>query len=92
MQKHAPRSSEGYWGEHNGLTEKQRNENSLRIMNRLLDECIWINVHTFNQKSVQVILEVRDTKGYGGRWTIECEFRGLVEPQIEGGHNNKWMH
>ncbi len=92
MQKHAPRSSEGFWGEQNGLTEKQRNDNSLKIINRILDECIWINIHTFNPKSIQIILEVRETKGYGARWAIECDFRGLVEPQVEGGHSKKWIH
>ena len=92
MQKHSHRSSEGFWGQQNGLTEKQRNEQSLKILNRLLDQCIWINIHTLNSKSVQIILEVRESKGYGGRWTIECEFRGLVEPQMEGGHDKKWKH
>jgi len=81
MQKHAHRSSEGFWGQQNGLSEKQRNENSLKTLNTMLDECIWINIHTFNPKTVQIILEVRESKGYGARWgVIDCEFRGLVEP------------
>jgi len=59
----------------------------------MLDQCIWINIHTFNPKTVQIILEVRETKGYGARWgVVDCEFRGLVEPHTEGGHEKKWMH
>ncbi|TNV86280.1 hypothetical protein FGO68_gene16032 [Halteria grandinella] len=99
MQKHAPRSSDNFWGQQNGLTEKQRNEQSLKILNRILEQCIWINIHTLNPKSVQIILEVREgMKGYGGRWAVTispgeiCEFRGLVEPHIEEGHAKKWKH
>lgn len=69
------------------MTEKQRNEQSVKILNKVLDSCVWINIHTLNPKSVQIILEVREgTKGYGGRWCLTisggeiCEFRGLVEP------------
>jgi hypothetical protein len=47
----------------------------------MLDQCIWINIHTFNPKTVQIILEVRESKGYGARWSVvDCELRGLVEP------------
>lgn len=81
MQKHAPRSSESFWGPSSGLNDKQRNENAVKTMNKILNECIWINIHTFNSKSTIIILEARESKGYGARWTIEgCEFRGLVEP------------
>jgi hypothetical protein len=45
-----------------------------------VEECSWINIHTLNSKSTQIILEVRDNKGYGMRWAIEGDFRGLVEP------------
>ena len=51
MQKHAPRSSEGYWGQQSGLAEKQRNENSNKIINKVLDDTVWINIHTLNSKS-----------------------------------------
>lgn len=38
-------------------------------------------------------MEIRESKGYGARWTLDgYEFRGLVEPQIEGGHDKKWVH
>lgn len=92
MQKHAHRSSKGFWGQQNGLGEKQRNENSNKIINKLLDEVVWINIHTLNSKSTLLILEIREMKGYGARWSVDCEFRGLVEPQMDHGHEKKWMH
>ena len=58
-----------------------------------MNECVWINIHTFNLKSTSLILEIRESKGYGARWTLDGnEFRGLVEPQFEGGHDKKWIH
>ncbi|CDW83132.1 UNKNOWN [Stylonychia lemnae] len=93
MQKHAPRSSEGFWGPQSGLNDRQRNENAVKTVNKVLNECIWINIHTFNSKSTINILEIRESKGYGARWSLDgCEFRGLVEPQISGGHDKKWIH
>ena len=93
MQKHAPRSSEGYWGPQSGLNDKQRNDNALKTINKILDECVWINIHTLNTKNTTLMLEVREAKGYGARWALDLnEFRGLVEPQIEGGHDKKWIH
>jgi len=75
------------------LNDKQRNELAIRTLNKILDECVWFNIHTFNSKSTSIILEIRETKGYGGRWTLEgCEFRGLVEPNIDNGHQKKWVH
>eukprot|EP00350_Pseudokeronopsis_sp_OXSARD2_P009364 CAMPEP_0170558030 /NCGR_PEP_ID=MMETSP0211-20121228/32225_1 /TAXON_ID=311385 /ORGANISM="Pseudokeronopsis sp., Strain OXSARD2" /LENGTH=197 /DNA_ID=CAMNT_0010869583 /DNA_START=303 /DNA_END=896 /DNA_ORIENTATION=+ len=80
MQKHAPRSQEGFWGHMEGLTEKQRNDLSNKILRRVLDHCVWLNVHKLKVNFEGAIIEVREKQGYGIRWTAEGELRGLVEP------------
>ena len=44
------------------------------------------------QQDVKVI-EMRTIKGYGVRWLHDgSEFRGFLEPQMEGGHLIGWRH
>lgn len=91
MQKHAGRSSEGFWGPQKGLNDKQRNDSAVRTVNKLMSDCIWINIHSFNRQSTSFVLEIREQKGYGARWTLGTNsFRGLIEPQIQNGHDKKW--
>ena len=51
---------------------------------------MWINVHILPHN--EIIVEIRVEEGYGARWKIDGEFRGFHEPQMEGGHENKWRH
>lgn len=46
----------------------------------MIENCQWINIHTLHPDSLQFILEIRDAQGYGARWEIQGQFRGLVEP------------
>lgn len=105
LMKHAHRSSEviiismhqEFWGRPIG-TELQRNEIAQKIIKKMLDECIWINVHWLphDEHVVEVILllkhQCRIRKGYGARWKIDGKFRGFLEPQMEAGHERKWCH
>ncbi len=45
LTKHAHRSSEGFWGEIKG-TEIQKNQLASVLAEKILNECVWINVHT----------------------------------------------
>jgi len=89
LTKHAHRSSEGFWGKNAG-SEAQKNERANQIVNKILDECVWINIHALPHN--EVIMECRIEKGYGARWTLRGEFRGFLEPQMEEGHEKKWRH
>ena len=76
--KHAHRSSEGYWGEPRG-TESLKNEHAKQKADLILNECVWINLHSLPQN--EYIIECRVEQGYGIRWTIKgAVFRGFLEP------------
>jgi hypothetical protein len=87
--KHAHRSSEGFWGIIKG-TEAEKNEMAQKVALLIIKECAWINAHILPHS--EHIIECRVEKGYGIRWTIKGEFRGFLEPQMEGGHDKKWKH
>jgi len=87
--KHAHRSSEGFWGHIKG-TEIEKNELANSVANSILDDCVFINVHILPHS--EIIIECRNIKSYGIRWTIKGEFRGFLEPQMEGGHDKGWKH
>jgi hypothetical protein len=38
---------------------------------------------TLSKTSSQVLIEIRIEEGYGARWDINQDFRGLLEPQDE---------
>lgn len=39
------------------------------------------------------VIEIRTIEGYGVRWLHDgSEFRGFLEPQMEGGHSLGWRH
>lgn len=89
LTKHAHRSSEGFWGLIKG-TEAEKNDSAETVARLIIDECIWVNAHILPHS--EHIIECRNSKGYGIRWTIKGEFRGFLEPQMEGGHDKKWRH
>ena len=89
LQKHAHRSSDGFWGNPKG-TEAVKNEFSNMIAVNILKECVWMNVHKMLQS--ETIVECRVAQGYGIRWNIDGVFRGFLEPQMDDGHDRKWRH
>jgi len=81
--KHAHRSSEGFWGTPRG-TEVAKNQHALKQLQRVTEQCVWLNIHSLPRD--EYIIEVRVEAGYGLRWTIDGTFRGFLEPQIPDGH------
>lgn len=64
LSKHAPRSvSRRYWGECKG-SEEAKNIHARSILQRLLEETVWVNLHDFAGGRV---LEIRVREGYGAR-------------------------
>lgn len=47
----------------------------------ILNNVCWVNIHTLGRSSTVITVEVRTETGYGARWDIPADFRGLVEPQ-----------
>eukprot|EP00961_Rhodomonas_salina_P089045 1197722-Rhodomonas_salina.2 len=50
----------------------------------------------FRARAAQV-LEVRIQEGFGARWSggfggVPLQFRGFLEPMMEGGHEVGWRH
>ncbi|XP_064616507.1 uncharacterized protein LOC135480562 isoform X2 [Liolophura sinensis] len=91
LAKHHHRdASSSWWGTSTG-NEKSRNEHALKMMNKILDEATWINIHCLPHEIK--IVEVRQSEGYGVRWTADgSAFRGFVEPQMVDGHAVGWRH
>lgn len=63
------------------MTEKQRNSQADAKIRDILNNVVWVNIHTLGRMSTIITVEVRTADGYGARWDIPAEFRGLVEPQ-----------
>ncbi|KAK3089246.1 hypothetical protein FSP39_002074 [Pinctada imbricata] len=91
LAKHFHRdSSSSWWGVSTG-TEKAKNEHALSLMNKILNNATWINIHWLPQDIY--IVEARQEEGYGARWTADgSSFRGFLEPQMVDGHNVGWKH
>lgn len=89
LTKHAIRSSEKFWGNSIG-NEAEKNHTANELLHKVLDNCIWVSVHTIPPKVE--ILEIRIAEGYGMRWSIDGKFRGFLEPPMEDGHDAKWRH
>ena len=60
-------------------TEQQRNSQAEEVFHKIMDGCVWINIHYLPNKTK--VLEIRNFNGYGMRWNYFGEFRGLVEPE-----------
>lgn len=91
LAKHHHRDqSESWWGNCSG-TETQKNENALNLVNTILDNATWINIHWLPQDIF--VIEARVGEGYGARWTADGkQFRGFLEPQMVDGHEVGWRH
>lgn len=92
LAKHAHRGTERFFGILNG-SEAQKNEHADRVIQRLIDEAMWINIHCFGGIDVSnPVMEIRTYDGYGARWSgewrsnvlslVNVEFRGFLEPHV----------
>lgn len=92
LTKHCKRSKDGWWG--NGLvgSEKEKNEKAEAALRKVLAGACWLNIHFLPHEVA--VYEIRHAEGYGARW--ECKppynFRGFLEPQMENGHEQGWIH
>ncbi|KAL7065564.1 hypothetical protein AAHC03_05859 [Spirometra sp. Aus1] len=89
--KHAVRdSTRAWWGECSG-TEEEKNARGEVLLERVLDEALWINIHGLPGELPA--LEVRTGQGYGLRCLVEpLSFRGFLEPYFAEGWMNKFRH
>lgn len=42
-----------------------------------------MNILALSKTSIQSYVEIRVIEGYGARWDVNFDFRGLLEPQNE---------
>jgi hypothetical protein len=90
--KHSVRDSSRFWGVCGGSSDFV-NECALKCLNRIIDNCVWMNV--FALPHDLKAFEIRVRQGYGVRWEFHAGgivFRGFVEPPMEDGHIKKWRH
>ncbi len=89
LSKHCIRSTEQWWGNANG-PEDVKNRKALDVLARIIDDAAWVNIHMLPHDVC--ICEIRNSLGYGARWTTALGFRGFLEPQCEDGHEKGWLH
>ncbi|GAQ82654.1 RNA-binding ASCH domain protein [Klebsormidium nitens] len=90
LTKHAHRCSHNWWGVPTG-SEQAKNEHARAVVLRILDGAVWQNAHLLPHDVA--VFEARVAEGYGARWSADgTQFRGFLEPQMEGGHQRGWRH
>ncbi|KAI8786516.1 uncharacterized protein LOC106062568 isoform X1 [Biomphalaria glabrata] len=91
LAKHFHRDkSDSWWGNCSG-SEAEKNRHALQIMQNVLDNAVWINIHWLPHDVF--IIEARQDQGYGLRWSADgSNFRGFLEPQMIDGHEVGWRH
>ncbi|XP_073116270.1 uncharacterized protein [Elaeis guineensis] len=90
LAKHVNRSSDGWWGDFNG-SDSKKNMRALEVINRLLINCCWMNVHLI--QPYDCVFEIRVREGYGARWSkYGSKFIGFLEPYTEEGFSKGWKH
>ncbi|XP_026661029.1 uncharacterized protein LOC103708581 isoform X2 [Phoenix dactylifera] len=88
LAKHVNRSSDGWWGDFYG-SDSKKNTLALEVINRLLTNCCWMNVHLI--KPYDCVFEIRVSEGYGARWSKDgSKFIGFLEPYTEEGFAKGW--
>ena len=92
LSKHAHRGSDGFFGVVQG-SESQKNEHADGVVQNLIREAAWINIHAFGGvDETKPVVEVRTAEGYGARWSArwkkthspeDAQFRGFLEPTMD---------
>ncbi len=86
LAKHCGRRPSGwgtcYWGDENVVMfggDEERNARAEAVVNVILDEAVWMNVH--HAPGGTRVLELRVESGHGARWhAADAAFRGFLEP------------
>ena len=69
LAKHAHRGSDQFFGILAG-SEAQKNKHADRVIQRLIQEAMWMNIHCFGGiDESNPIMEIRTFDGYGARWS-----------------------
>ncbi|KAK1314250.1 hypothetical protein QJS10_CPA06g01464 [Acorus calamus] len=90
LAKHVDRSKDGWWGSFRG-SDADKNKHALEVINHLLVNCCWMNVHMIQPYGA--VFELRVTEGYGARWSKDgSSFIGFLEPYMVEGHLKRWRH
>ncbi|KAJ6800530.1 uncharacterized protein M6B38_200910 [Iris pallida] len=90
LDKHVNRSSEGWWGRLCG-SASVKNSRALEVVNRLLNQCCWMNAHMLQPN--EGVFEIRVREGYGARWSLDgSKFIGFLEPYTEDGYSRRWRN
>ncbi|XP_052136079.1 uncharacterized protein LOC127754552 isoform X2 [Oryza glaberrima] len=90
MAKHVHRSSDGWWGSFHG-SDVKKNQLASEIIDRLLRECCWMNIHL--TQPYGPVYEIRVHEGYGARWSQDgSKFIGFLEPYSPEGFSRGWKH
>uniref|UniRef100_A0A0E0BHK3 ASCH domain-containing protein n=1 Tax=Oryza glumipatula TaxID=40148 RepID=A0A0E0BHK3_9ORYZ len=90
MAKHVHRSSDGWWGSFHG-SDVNKNQLASEIIDRLLRECCWMNIHL--TQPYGPVYEIRVHEGYGARWSQDgSKFIGFLEPYSPEGFSRGWKH
>ncbi|KAF3330905.1 hypothetical protein FCM35_KLT04259 [Carex littledalei] len=90
LAKHAERSSEGWWGHLQG-NDSNKNQLASEVINRLLEDCCWMNIHLIQPYGP--VFEIRVHEGYGARWSHNgSKFIGFLEPYTADGFSKGWKH
>lgn len=87
--KHCHRASDGFWPQATG-SDSNKNNMALKLYNRFINECVWINIHGLPGELP--VIELRVKEGYGIRFLMNGDFRGFVEPPMIDGHEKGWKH
>ncbi|KAJ0977092.1 hypothetical protein J5N97_012566 [Dioscorea zingiberensis] len=80
LAKHFGRNSDGWWGIFSG-SDSDKNRLASGVINRLLSNCSWMNVHLI--KPYECVFEIRVPEGYGARLSQD----GLKKKAIHKGGN-----
>mmetsp|Transcript_34977 Transcript_34977/g.73802 ORF Transcript_34977/g.73802 Transcript_34977/m.73802 type:complete len:367 (-) Transcript_34977:119-1219(-) len=102
LAKHAHRGADGFFGTVKG-SESEKNKHAELVVQRLIREAAWINIHAFGGvDDTRPVMEIRTVEGYGARWSAvwkknafspeDILFRGFLEPNMDDGHENRWRH
>ena len=81
LTKHAHRSSEGFWGSGTG-SEADRNQQAKTALNRILTNCIWINIHSLPHN--EYMIEVKYHKTNSAELKKVMELGGQLMEYLEG--------
>ncbi|KAJ3671525.1 hypothetical protein LUZ60_007604 [Juncus effusus] len=90
LAKHSERSSEEWWGHLHG-NDLKKNKLALDVINRLLNNCCFMNIHFI--QPYNSVFEIRVAEGYGARWSSDgSKFIGFLEPYMVEGFSKGWKH